>query len=68
MMEAASISETSVNFDQTTRRNNQEDSHLHTRRHENLKSHPVNFIFDHSDFTEVQRKYMEILVSFYMDL
>jgi hypothetical protein len=39
MMEAASISEMSVNFYQTTRRNNQEDSHLHTRRRENLKSH-----------------------------
>jgi hypothetical protein len=29
MMEAASTSETSVNFYQTTRRNNPEDSHLH---------------------------------------
>jgi hypothetical protein len=28
MMEAASTSETSVNFYQTSRRNNQEDSHL----------------------------------------
>jgi hypothetical protein len=40
MMEAASASETSVNY-QTTRRNNIEDSHLHTRRRENLKSHKV---------------------------
>jgi hypothetical protein len=39
MMEATSTSETSVNFYQTTRRNNSEDSHLHTRRRENLKSH-----------------------------
>jgi hypothetical protein len=39
MMEAARTSETSVNFYQTTRRNNSEDSHLHTRRRENLKSH-----------------------------
>jgi hypothetical protein len=39
MMEAVSASETSVNFYQTTRRNNPEDSHLHTRRRENLKSH-----------------------------
>jgi hypothetical protein len=39
MMEAASTSETSVNFYQTTRRYNREDSHLHTRRRENLKSH-----------------------------
>jgi hypothetical protein len=29
MMETASTSETSVNFYQTTWRNNQEDSHLH---------------------------------------
>jgi hypothetical protein len=29
MMEAASTSETSVNFHQTTWRNNSEDSHLH---------------------------------------
>jgi hypothetical protein len=39
MMEAASTSETSVNFYQTTRHSNSEDSHLHTRRRENLKSH-----------------------------
>jgi hypothetical protein len=38
-MEAASTSETLVNFYQTTLRNNPEDSHLHTRRRENLKSH-----------------------------
>jgi hypothetical protein len=39
MMEVASTSETSVNFYHTTRRNNPEDSHLHTRRRENLKCH-----------------------------
>jgi hypothetical protein len=38
-MEAASTSETSVNFYQTTQRYNPEDSHLHTRRRENLKSY-----------------------------
>jgi hypothetical protein len=38
MMEAASTSETSANFYQTTRRNNSEDSHIFTRRCENLKS------------------------------
>jgi mannose/fructose-specific phosphotransferase system component IIA len=38
MMEAASTSETSANFYQTTRRNIPEDSHLHTRRREQLKS------------------------------
>jgi hypothetical protein len=41
MMEAAGTSETPVNFYQTTRRNNSEDSHLQTRRRENLKSHDI---------------------------
>jgi hypothetical protein len=39
MMEAAGTSETSVNFYQTTRYNNPEDSYLNTRRRENLTSH-----------------------------
>jgi hypothetical protein len=39
MMEAARISETSVNFNVTTWRYIQEDSKCHTRRRENLKSH-----------------------------
>jgi hypothetical protein len=39
MTEAASTSETPVKYYQTTRRNKPEDSHLHTRRRENLKSH-----------------------------
>jgi hypothetical protein len=39
MMEAASTSETLVNFYKTTRLCNPEDSHLHTRLRENLKSH-----------------------------
>jgi hypothetical protein len=38
MMEAASISETLINFYKNARRNNPKDSHLHTRRRENLKS------------------------------
>jgi hypothetical protein len=38
MMEAARTSETSVNFYQTSRRYNPEDSHLRTHRRENLKS------------------------------
>jgi hypothetical protein len=41
MMEAASTSETSVNFYQATRRYISEHSHLHARRRKNLKSHPV---------------------------
>jgi hypothetical protein len=40
-MEAARIFETSVNFYETTRRSIPQDSHLHTRRRENLKSHQV---------------------------
>jgi hypothetical protein len=35
---AASISATSVSFYLTTRRNNPEDSHVYSRRNENLKS------------------------------
>jgi hypothetical protein len=41
-MEAASTSEPSVNFYQTTRDNISEDSGLHTRRRKNLKSHQFN--------------------------
>jgi hypothetical protein len=39
MKEPVNTSETSVNFYQTTRPNNPEESHLYTRRRENLKSH-----------------------------
>jgi hypothetical protein len=39
MMEAARTSETLVNFYQTTRCYNPEDSYLHTHRRENLKSY-----------------------------
>jgi hypothetical protein len=41
MMEAISTSEMSVSMYQTTRRNIPEDSHVHTRRRENLKYHLV---------------------------
>jgi hypothetical protein len=44
MTEAASTSETSVNFYQTTWRNIPEDSYLHTRRRENLKPAFLMFI------------------------
>jgi Zn-finger protein len=44
MMEAASTSETLANFYQTTWHNMPEDSHLHTNRHENLKSHSPKYI------------------------
>jgi hypothetical protein len=36
--EAARTSETSITFYQTTRRNNSEDSHVHTRHCKHLKS------------------------------
>jgi hypothetical protein len=39
MGEAANTYEMSANFYQTTQRNSPEDSNLHTRHHENLKSH-----------------------------
>jgi hypothetical protein len=41
MIEAVRTSETTVNIYQTTLRNIPEDSHLHTRRCENLKSQSV---------------------------
>jgi hypothetical protein len=41
MMEAARTSETLVNFYQTTRRYNPEDSDLRIHRHENLKSYLI---------------------------
>jgi predicted transcriptional regulator of viral defense system len=44
MMKAASTSKTSANFYQNIRRNNPENSHLHTRRRENLRSHIVQYI------------------------
>jgi hypothetical protein len=39
MIEAARASETLVNFYQTTRRYNPQDSHLRAHRRENLKSY-----------------------------
>jgi hypothetical protein len=38
MMEAASTSDKLIDFYQTSRRYNPEDSHLHTRHHGDLKS------------------------------
>jgi hypothetical protein len=39
IMEAVSVSETSISFYETAWRNIPEESHLHTRRYENLKTH-----------------------------
>jgi hypothetical protein len=41
MMEAARASKTSVDIQLRTRQYIPEDSELHTRRHENLKSHKI---------------------------
>jgi hypothetical protein len=46
IMEVSSTSETSVKFYYTTRCNNPEDNHLHTRRRENLKSHEYKDVFE----------------------
>jgi hypothetical protein len=50
MMEAESTSETSENFYQTTRRNNPEDSHLHTRRRENMNSQRFRSVYIQQNF------------------
>jgi hypothetical protein len=55
MMETSSTSETSVNFYQSIRRNNPQDSHLHTRRRENLKPHKFKIIHMLTDIQTYQR-------------
>jgi hypothetical protein len=63
IMEAASTSETSVNFHQTVWHNNPEDSHLRIRRSEDLKSrvhlvtHLLIFIF----LIILTREYVKLL-------
>jgi membrane glycosyltransferase len=47
-MEAVRTSETSVRFYQTTRRNKPEDSNLHRRRCENMKSQVMTFYHIHT--------------------
>jgi hypothetical protein len=66
MMEAARTSETSINFYQTTRLYNQEDSHLSTRRRENLKSiHLMKFKHTYDLFTKLVTATLEsILILF----
>jgi hypothetical protein len=49
MMEAARTSETLVNFYRTTWHYNQEDSHLRTHRHENLKSYKGGKLVDSTE-------------------
>jgi hypothetical protein len=56
MMEAAGISETLVNFYQTTRRYNPEDSHLRSHRRENLKSYEDCLVLQPSIHLDCQTK------------
>jgi hypothetical protein len=49
-MDAATISETLVNFHQTTQHNIPQDSYLHTCCHENLKPHPCLFLSNRCTF------------------
>jgi hypothetical protein len=49
MMEAARTSETSVDIQLRTRQYIPEDSELHTRRRENLKSHHPRELYSLSD-------------------
>jgi hypothetical protein len=51
-MEAVRTSEMSVNFSLTTRRYIPEDSKLHTRRRENLKSHILGAVNSGIDVTK----------------
>jgi hypothetical protein len=61
MVGAANTYETSVNFYQTTRRNNPEDSHLHTSRRENLKSHLKRvFILEYRNILLLLAKHLAI--------
>jgi hypothetical protein len=52
MIETASTSEASVNFYQTVRRYNPEESHFHTRCRENLKSYFVIYAHNHNLFSK----------------
>jgi hypothetical protein len=65
-MEAARTSETLVNFYQTTRRYNPEDSHLRTHRRENLKSYDCEgtcqSVSHISEWTSALYWYLQILV------
>jgi hypothetical protein len=49
-IKVARTSETLVNFYQTTRRYNPEDSNLHTHCRENHKSYLIDFLTFHSHF------------------
>jgi hypothetical protein len=64
MTEAARSSETSVNFYQTTRRYNPEDSHLRTHRRENLKSYEISLVYNVLKFVFSKRSLLKVLRKF----
>jgi hypothetical protein len=64
MIKAASTSETSVNFYRTTQRNDSEDSNLHTRRSENLKSHYCSYILKCVAISRKTNNYFSIIKHF----
>jgi hypothetical protein len=57
MMEAVRTSETSLNFNATTRRYISQDSKLYTRLHENLKSHKLTHIITKSNGLKLFHNY-----------
>jgi hypothetical protein len=55
-MESVNTSETSINFYRTTRRKIRENSHLHIRCLENLKSRPQNYFENTEVFHKMHTK------------
>jgi hypothetical protein len=68
MMEAASTSETLVNFYQTTQRYNPEDSHFRTHRRENLKSNFKVFIFSVLSELKIIKELIRFILKIYIFL
>jgi hypothetical protein len=66
-MEAVRTSEMSVNFNLTTRRYIPEDSKLHARRRENLKSHNVRHVLSQSHSALAKLKAAVISISLLLE-
>jgi hypothetical protein len=63
MKETANISETSANVYQITWSNNPEDSHLHTRRRDNLNSQLTSMYFQQPKLKYVDVMFKRVLKS-----